>query len=219
MSEKRNGKIGRAFSYTGPVFTWGSKAFDVVLLSVYWVVGCLPVVTIGASAAALYYAIDRSVLLDQDTATHTFWRSFRRNLKMGTAHWLLTFALGFLFLLNFGICRANLSGHVQWLFCGLYLALTAILAACALYLFPMIARFDMPFGWYLRGSLYCVFRYFPVSMFLVLLLGAGYWSVLRFPLTLIFIPGLYSVITVPSVRKRINPFGPMEEEQEEVFKE
>ena len=63
-----------------------------------------------------------------------------------------------LFLLNFGICRANMTGHAQWLFCALYLVLTAVLTMNACYLFPMIARYDMPFGWYLRGSLFCVFR-------------------------------------------------------------
>ena len=215
MAENRNGKFSRAFGYGGPVYTWGSKAFDVVLLSVYWTVGCIPVVTAGASAAALFYAIDRSVLQDRDTATEAFWRSYRKNLKMGCAHWLLSLALGFLFLLNFGICRANMEGHLQWAFCALYLILTAFVIMNACYLFPMIARFDMPFGWYLRGSLYCVFRYFPISLFLLAMAAAGYWSVYRFPLVLLFVPGLYSVITVPTVRKRILPFGPGQEESED----
>ncbi len=215
MADSRNGKFSRAFGYGGPVYTWGSKAFDVVLLSVYWTVGCIPVVTAGASAAALFYAVDRSVLQDRDTATEAFWRSYRKNLKMGSAHWLLSLALGFVFLLNFGICRANMSGHLQWAFCALYLVLTAFVIMNACYLFPMIARFDMPFGWYLRGSLFCVFRYFPISLFLLAMAAAGYWSVYRFPLVLIFVPGLYSVITVPTVRKRILPFGPEQEETEE----
>ena len=215
MSENKNGKLSRAFSYGGPVYTWGSKAFDVVLLTVYSVIGSIPVVTIGTSAAALYYAVDRSVYRDQDTATHSFWHSYRKNLKMGCAHWLLTLAVGFVFLLNFGICRAKMTGHVQWVFCALYLVLTAILIMNACYLFPMVARYDMPFGWYLRGSLYCVFRYFPVSLFLLAMAAAGYWSVWRFPLVLLFMPGLYSVITVPTVRKRILPFGPADEEDGE----
>ena len=189
MADRKNTKLSRAFDFQGPVYTWGSKAFDVVLLTVYWVIGSLPVVTIGTSAAALYYATDRSVLEDRDTATEAFWRSYRKNLKMGTAHWLLSLVLGFVFLLNFGICRAKMTGHMQWVFC--------------------------PFGWYLRGSLYCVFRSFPVSLFLLAMVAAGYYAVYRFPLTILFVPGLYSAITVPTVRKRIVQFGPPDQEEEE----
>ena len=215
MADRKNAKLSRAFDFQGPVYTWGSKAFDVVLLTVYWVAGSLPVVTAGASAAALYYATDRSVYEDRDTATEAFWRSYRRNLKMGAAHWLLSLALGFIFLLNFGICRAKMTGHMQWIFCALYLVLTAVLIMNACYLFPMVARYDMPFGWYLRGSLYCVFRSFPVSLFLLAMVAAGYYAVYRFPLTILFVPGLYSAITVPTVRKRIVQFGPPDQEEEE----
>lgn len=51
------------------------------------------------------------------------------------------------------------------------------------------------------------------QVFLLAMTAAGYYTVYRFPLTLIFVPGLYSVITVPSVKKRILPFGPSEEEK------
>lgn len=219
MTDNRPGKWGQAFGFEGPVYTWGSKAFDVVLLSVYWTVGCIPVATAGASAAALYYAVDRSVFRDRGTATETFWRAYRENLKKGTAHWLLSLLLGFLFLLNFGICRANMRGHVQWFFCALYLVLTAVVIMNACWLFPMIAEFEMPFGWYLRGSLFCVFRYFPVSLFLLGMIAAGYWSVYRFPLTLIFIPGLYNAVTSAAVRKRIMRFAPPGEDGEEAVGE
>lgn len=213
MDNGKMGKWSRAFSYGGPVYTWGSKAFDIVLLSVYWAAGCLPVVTAGCSAAALFYAAERAIFEDRDTATRAFWHSFRQNLKIGCAHWALTGVAGFILLLNFGICRARLTGQLQWLLCGLYLALTALVVMNACWLFPLVARYDMPFGWYLRGSLFCLFRYFPVSLFLLGMAGAGYLSVYKFPLTVLFIPGIYSVVTGPTVRKRIERFGPHEEEE------
>ena len=157
-------------------------------------------VTAGCSAAALYYAADHSVFQDRSTATKAFWHSFRQNLKMGCVHTLVTGAAGFVLLLNFGICRARLTGHLQWLMCGLYLALTALTVMNACWLFPMVAGYDMPFGWYLRGSLFCLFRYFPVSLLLLGMVGAGYWSVYKF-------------VTVPIVRKRIARFGPPTQEE------
>ena len=47
------------------------------------------------------------------------------------------------------------------------------------------------------------------------MVAAGYYAVYRFPLTILFVPGLYSAITVPTVRKRIVQFGPPDQEEEE----
>lgn len=203
--KKRN--IGGAFGYGGPVFTWGSKLFDLMLVSIYWVIGSIPVVTVGASASAIYYAVHKSVIEDRSSISESFWHSYRDSLKMGCGHWLVSAGLGFLFLWSFGIFRANMSGMPQWFFCALYLVLFCALVMNCCYLFPMISRYRMPFGWYTRGSVFCVFRYFPSSLALLGLLGVGYYSVYRFPLLIIFIPGMYTYISTIFVEKRITQFA------------
>ena len=59
------------------------KLVDLVLLSVFWLFCCIPVVTIGPSTAALYDAVVRCLRRDERNSWAIFFRTFRANLKVG----------------------------------------------------------------------------------------------------------------------------------------
>ena len=42
-------EIRQAFEFDGNFYTLTAKCFDLMALSLYWLAGCLPVVTAGAS--------------------------------------------------------------------------------------------------------------------------------------------------------------------------
>jgi uncharacterized membrane protein YesL len=65
-------------------YTWGDKLGDLIIISLLWLAFSLPVVTIGASTAALYYATTRRFLHSSNTPGKDFLRSFRQNLRQGT---------------------------------------------------------------------------------------------------------------------------------------
>ena len=56
---------------------------DAIFLSLFWILGCLPVVTIGASCAALYDAAYRGFRQGEKHSWQRFWRVFRDNWKAG----------------------------------------------------------------------------------------------------------------------------------------
>lgn len=194
------------FAYGGPVFTWGSKAFDLMLVSIWWILGSLPIVTIGASAAAIYDAVSRSVVEDRESVTERFWATWKNSLKIGSLHGLSSFLLSALFLLNFGISSKLFHGHVQWLLCALYLVLfLAVMAVCC-YLFPLISRYRMPFGWYLEPAVFCTYHYPLQTIAGIALLMAGYYAVYRFPLTVLLVPGFFTWFLNGLVEKKIRSF-------------
>ena len=47
------------FNFDNKLFGALGKAVDCVILSVLWLVCCLPVITIGASSTALYYTVHK----------------------------------------------------------------------------------------------------------------------------------------------------------------
>ena len=47
--------MAKIFDLDNPVWRFMGKVFDMMVLTVLWVVTSLPVVTIGASTTALYY--------------------------------------------------------------------------------------------------------------------------------------------------------------------
>ena len=77
-SKENSGK--KMFAYDGNFYTYTGKIFDLLVVSVYWLLGCIPVVTIGASFSALYAAVTKSVRYDRDTISSQFWKAYKQNL-------------------------------------------------------------------------------------------------------------------------------------------
>ena len=75
------------------IFRWSTRIFDVIVLSLLWVVCSLPLVTVGASTAALYYSGVKCIRFKQEGTYKNFFASFRENLRTGVG-----FSLVFLVL-------------------------------------------------------------------------------------------------------------------------
>ena len=71
------------FSPEGPIMGFFSKTLDVIIISLVFTLTCLPVVTIGCSLTALYYALEKSVHRDGGRIIRQYFHSFKQNLKMG----------------------------------------------------------------------------------------------------------------------------------------
>lgn len=75
--------IKKLWAMDGPVWNFLEKCAQLIVLSVLWLLGCLPVVTFCGSCGALYQAVNCSVRQGQGSAAKVFLRSFRKNLLRG----------------------------------------------------------------------------------------------------------------------------------------
>ena len=195
-----------------------SKICDIVCLNVLWLVCSLPIITIGASSAALYYATVKSVKNRNGYAVQEFFRSFRQNLVPGMVLWLIILAVSVILRLNIGILMAKASGYVGLFFICLYAAAAIYIGMAACYLFPALSRFDMSPGWLLKLSLYMVVRYFLTTLALALVLACMGAFAYRIPILIFFIPGpvafLFSEF-LERVLKKHEPSDPFLEENTE----
>lgn len=69
-----------------------SGLIDLIVAGLLWLVCSLPVITIGASTTALYYAVNKCVRHNRGRLTPTFFSGFRRNFRQATLIWLLMLA-------------------------------------------------------------------------------------------------------------------------------
>jgi uncharacterized membrane protein YesL len=195
MNPDAKKKIGDFFSYEGGFYDWTGKAFDILALSFFWLLGCLPIVTIGASCTAAYYAAAKSIRRDIGTVSGDFWKSYRQNLKPSLPLWLVMLLFGFVFLLNIGIVGAKLTGMPGTLFTVVYAACFVALLAAACFAFPALSRFEMPTGWIIKLSLYLTVRHLPVTVLLLALLAGCYFAVYRQLWLILFLPGLLALVS------------------------
>lgn len=189
MRERRGGGIGDAFGYEGAFYTYTGKIFDLMMASVLWLLGSLPIVTIGASNSALYAAVSRSVRMDIGTVPAQFWKSYRRELKSSLPIWIGFGTAAFLLLLNIGIIRSKAEGLAGIFFVMFYGFLTLLLIAACCYAFPALSRFDMPPGWIVKLSFYLVIRHLPVSIMLLALFAGAYLLLLWKIALVLIVPG------------------------------
>lgn len=120
-----------------------NRAADMVLLSIFWCVCSLPLVTLGASSAALYHSTVKVVRLDRarvhQAFFHSFKTSFKQSLPVTIVSWLAEAVFGTLLYLLHQSGNTLLSGvYSVFLFFCLLLAVLVQLHA-----YSLIGRFRL----------------------------------------------------------------------------
>ena len=119
--KKENKAFGKKmFDFDGNFYTYTGKIFDLMVVSVYWLIGCIPVITIGASFSALYAAVTKSVRHDRDTISRQFWHTYKQNLLSSIPLTLIYGGVLFVMFLNIGILNAKLRNLFGLFFMVLY---------------------------------------------------------------------------------------------------
>ncbi len=130
-----------------PIMLMLQKIADVVLLNLLVLLGCIPIVTIGASMTAGHFAALR-IRRDEGTVARDFWRSFKENFKQATVIWLVMFVISagvFAVLWFFG--KSSMPLRV------LCFVLLLVLYFIALWVYPLLSRFVNSTGNTIRNAL------------------------------------------------------------------
>ena len=176
------------FDIDNPVMSWIIKIFDCICVSILWLLFSLPVVTMGASSAALYTTVYKYLRKEEGYLWKTFWAAFRENLRRSTVVWLAALAvMGILIVdvLVFRTMAINGSplGKIYWV----VLVLCCIAVTWTAYLSAYAARFSGSAKDVLRFAslLLALHPVKAVCVFLPLLCGA---------MLVLVAPGLMTVI-------------------------
>lgn len=184
--EKRDKNI---FGFGGSFTASCDKIFDIMALGFLWILCSLPVITIGASSAALYYAMVKCIRHDDGYISKAFFQAFLLNLRQGVILWGLVAAATLAMHLNIGILIKETDGYVGLFFICVYAFVSVYILAMACYMFPALSRYEMSCGWLVKISAYMVVRYFGTTLALFLVLVCAGGLVWKFPMAMFFVPG------------------------------
>lgn len=81
------------YNYDNFIFNTINKLWDCLVVSLLWLVSSLPIVTLGASTTALYYAINKAVRQNEGKVWQAYWHAFKDNFKQSTVIMLLYTAI------------------------------------------------------------------------------------------------------------------------------
>ena len=185
---------------------------DGIFLSLFWILGCVPAVTIGTSCAALYDAAFRGFRLGDKHSWQRFWQVFKENWKAGIVptvlFLLLMCLLGKAVIL---VWNAAVAGAVSWMaFSGA--AFLAVVALGILSLtFPVLSRFENSLGGLLKNTLLLALANLPRTIVLGIVTAAAIFLCARFVFPLFFLPALAALIDSLLVEPMFKPFMPESE--------
>ena len=189
----------RLLDINNPIMRFLVNMFDLMGLSVLWVVFSLPIFTMGAASTALYSAAYHHVRKGEDYLWNSFFSAFKENFRRSTLTWLVALAiLGFLGADALLLRSLILRGYPFGWFYGVTLALLVLALTWTVYLAAYAARFNGTVKEVLRFS-FMLLRAHPVKMLCVLALVVGGIALaLTLPAMVAFIPGtVYWAATFP----------------------
>lgn len=194
-----------------------SKIFDMGLLTLIYLVFCIPVVTVGAATTSLYYVSAKVLRHNRSYVWREFWSSFRTNFVQSTIIWVISAVIAVLLIFNMQIvgAGAGASGSGGYLV-GVYFAMLFILLCVSCYIYPIISRFGTKLSQILRLSLYCAFRHFLHTLVMVAILAAMValiylGMITNIILIFIFAPGVAGFVYTFPMEHIMKKYMPREE--------
>ena len=168
-----------------------TKIANMMLVSILWVVACLPVVTVVPACAALFHTTTKVIRGRGNGVIRDYFRSFVDCLRKG---WLLSVicilsGLVIYTCLDFGRQMEGTFGTVYFAI-GCLLAL--VWALMVLYIPPVLSRFEGSIGMVLRMALYLPSKRLLPSIGMLVLLAVVAFLTDFYPLFLMFSPGVYA---------------------------
>lgn len=208
--------MGGLFRYDGFLFQLISKIVDGIWLGILWIVFSIPIITIGASTTALYYAVHKTIRLDEGKVTAEFWGAFKRNFKQATHVWLILILL-YAFLIidcHLAFTFYTLGAVPKGIAIG-FVVCIGIVIMWTSYMFPLVARFENKTSRVFANSMHLLIQnIFKSVVLLALFLIVAYLS-LAFPELILVTPVCYMWLSSSMIEKIFEKNISIQEELEE----
>ena len=167
----------------------GKAVGDVVIISLFFVLFCLPVVTIGVSISALYYTVYRKYTKKSDDISKDFFRAVRSNLKNGIIihiiYSLYSAIVGFnIYFALFGFRGVRLP---EWYTLISFIPVLPLIFSVP-FLYPLVARFSNSVKETIKNSFTLCMINFPKFLLIWLVAAIASAICVAFPPAVLLIP-------------------------------
>lgn len=161
------------FEQDGLIYRFFDWFASIMICNVCFILGCLPIITMGASLTALYTVLFKIRAGESPAVINLFWNSYKENFKQSTFIWLIILGLGFWFI----FCIILFSGSSNRLFQAysiLMIIMLLVLLIFMMYIFPVISQFTNSTKRLIQNSFILMIRHslttFTIAMLLLTVL-------------------------------------------------
>ena len=186
-----------------------SQITDCIFLSLFWLVGCIPVVTIGTSFAALYDATFRAFRKKEKHPWQRFLQVYKENWKISIVPTVLFLVAGSLLTKAMvGLWNSAVYGEISWMLFATG-AFAGVLALGILsVLFPMLSRFENPTMVLVKNTVLLALANIPLTIALGFLNTVSLILCVWLVVPLFFLPSLACLIGSLFIEPMFKPYLP-----------
>ena len=168
------------FKRNNPFNEMLTRVFNLLELNLLWIVFSLPIITLGASAAALY-ALCFQMLENRETSIFKeYVKVFKNNFRPSLPYTLTLLAGGVVLLADLHILGAGEGGSSGILY-GCCLVLLAALAAVFSYAIPLFSRYENSFVGTMNNAWRLAATQIPQTLALLAIHGLPWILLLKAP--------------------------------------
>lgn len=169
-----------------------TAVIDVISVGLLWLVCSLPVLTLGAASAALYYATVKCIRHERGTLVKSFFAALRRDFKTATLLWLLFLAAALVLGADaWAIGLMELGGGVLGVLRYLLLLLPLALFP---WVFAFVSRFSNTVGGTLKYCAYLALKHIGKTLLMTAELMVFALIVYLMPPIAFLLPGLLCLL-------------------------
>lgn len=203
--------MSRFFDLDSPVMRFLTKVADLMILNLLTVLCCIPVITAGAALTALHYVLLKMARNEEGYIARSFFKSFRQNFKQATIIWLFFLAFIIVFIGDIMIFNYSSMEFPTALKVVLF-AVTLLVMMVAVYVFPVLSRFDNTIFNTLKNALFMSILSLPKTILMLILYVAPvavlYFVPIAVPLVFLFgmsVPAYFAAMLYSGTFKRFEP--------------
>jgi uncharacterized membrane protein YesL len=156
------------FNMDNGIFTALSKIVDIIVISLIWVICCIPIFTIGPATTALYYTVVKVIRRERSYLFREFFSSFKANFKVGAISGIII-TLVYIVLIFDRSFASNLEGTEGFILLSVFTAMIFLLTCVTVYIFPILSRFNMKVKQLFKISLFMAMKHLPTTILLLII--------------------------------------------------
>ena len=204
------------FAFDGPLMSGIMKLGSLIVVTLLWLLFCLPVITAGASTTAFYYTIQKNLKYSRGYTVSCFWTCFKRNLRQATGIWALLLVPAAVLFASLGAVK-TLDAHGQSLPLVevLIYLLLIFLAVYLVWVTACVARFENAWRSQMDNAMRLAIGNLPYSFLIALLFAGAAFVIWLMPPLVILMPGVAMWFSTELIEKAFRPHLTPEQRREE----
>lgn len=202
------------FNMDNGFFTALSKFVDIIIISLVWLICCIPIITIGPATTSLYYAVVKVIRRERGYLVREFFRSFKMNFKIGTISGIILTLL-YLILFFDRNFAASLEGNQRVIMYSIFNVMLLLLFCTTLYIFPILSRFNVGVKQLFKTSLFLAIRHLPTTILLAIITIAFMLGTYIIPIAVLIAPALCTLLISLLLERVLKKYMPEKSEDAE----